>query len=75
MSVRLFAHAYGAKPTAATVIPLTVVVVITPGGPVYLMPAPVSVAFVCSSPAAPKSRAWLLARFIRSKPASVSART
>ena len=55
MLTRSLAHGYGAKPSTATRMPLTVTTVIMPGGPVYFTPAASSALRVCWCPAGPKS--------------------
>src|SRR6266545_3382711 len=72
MSTTLCDQVYEAKPSTATRTPLTSTTVIWPGAPVYWRPALSSAALVCRLPSAPKSYAWLFARFIRRNPASRS---
>jgi hypothetical protein len=55
MLTRSFAHGYGAKPSTATLMPLTSTTVIMPGGPVYFTPAASSAARVFAWPDGPKS--------------------
>src|SRR6266545_63925 len=72
MSTTLCDQAYEAKPSTATRTPLTSTTVIWPGAPVCARPALSSACLVCRLPSAPKSYAWLFARFIRRNPASRS---
>src|SRR5215213_4627375 len=67
-------HGYGANPTKATRTPSRRRIVICPGDPLQAMRARLSAACVCRRPEGPKSFAWLLARFIRSKPAAERSR-